>query len=202
MLAVLLASVTLHAYAGTPQAAATQAVSFGLKKAPVVRRINVVGRYAVVLTSGGMMEGSEVTESILVEQFSFGWQPLDVLNFSCRLTSHALGEHVNAMLMRGMPQMTPEKGCDTPHDAGPQSHVEAVRKMMRGPLVPYVIVSRNWAMGEWYGAGGGERLFKSINGVWHQVAGGGGAMNLNIVRAFGVPYDEACKFHIYDAKCR
>lgn len=147
MLAALLASVTLRAYAGTPQAAAIQAVGFGLKKTPVVRRINVAGRYAVVLTSGGMMEGSEVTEAILVEQFSFGWQPLDALNFRCRLTSHALREHVNAMLMRGMPQMTREMGCDAPHDAGPQSDVETVRKMMRGPLVPYVIVSRNWAMG-------------------------------------------------------
>ena len=202
MLAIFLASVTFHAYAATPQAAAIQTVRIGLYKTPVVRRINVVGRYAAVLTGGGMMEGSKVAESILVEHFSFGWQPLDILNFRCRLTSHALGKRVNDMLMRGMPQMTPARGCDTRHDAGPQSQVEAVRKMMRGPLVPFVIVSRKWAMGEWYGAGGGEQLFKSMNGAWHQVAGGGGAMSFSIVRAFGVPYDDACKFHIYDAKCR
>jgi hypothetical protein len=40
-------------------------------------------------------------------------------------------------------------------DAGPRSEVEAVRKLMPGPLVPYVVVYGSWAMGEWHGAGVG-----------------------------------------------
>jgi hypothetical protein len=44
-----------------------------------------------------------------------------------------------------------------------------VRRLMRGPLVPAVVVSGSWAIGEWYGAGGGETLFRRRDGRWTRI---------------------------------
>ena len=202
MLPTLLATVALHNYDATPQAAAIQAVSFGLKRPAIIRRMNVVGRYAVVLTSGGMMEGSTVSAPVLVQHFSFGWQALDLLNFRCRLESHELGRQIDALLMRGMPRPEDEWPCRArPNDAGPTADVEAVRRLMHGPLVPYVAASGNWAMGEWYGGGGGESLYRKHEDHWQVVADGGGAMGVQEMRQYGVPPSDWCTFGIYNAKC-
>ncbi len=99
MILAFLALLTIHAYAATPQRAVLQIVYPESKKPPVVRRVNVAGSYATVLTGRGMMEGSPVTEAILVQHFSFGWQPLDALNFGCRLHDHALGRRTEMRLM-------------------------------------------------------------------------------------------------------
>ncbi len=198
MLHMIIAAVTMQNFTVTPQRAAINAVGMGLKKPPVVVRTNVVGRYATVLTKGGMMEGRPVTEPIFVERFSFGWQALQLLN--CRLESRALGAHTEALLMRGMPSA---KGtaCYERADAGPPMQVAAVRRMMQGPLVPSVVVSGNWALGEWYGAGGGESLFQNRNGRWKLITSGGGAMGVAEMRAFGIPRASWCAFGIYDAHC-
>ncbi len=200
MLPTLLAMSMLQA--ATPQRAAVRIVSFGLKTPATVKHTNVIGRYAVVLTSGGMMEGSNVTAPILVEHFSFGWQPIDLLNFRCSLGSHDLTPRVDALLMRGMPKPQDDRPCrGVLTDSGPRPDVEAVRRLMRGPLVPAVVVSGNWAIGEWYGAGGGETLFRRRDGRWSRTTGGGGAMGVQEMREYGVPRADWCSFGIYDAKC-
>jgi len=79
--------------------------------------------------------------------------------------------------------------------------VEAVRRLMRGPFVPSVIVSRAWALGEWYGGDGGETLFQRRGGSWHFVAGFVGAKGAYDLRKYGVPRMDWCKFGIY-ARCR
>ncbi len=202
MFPTLVAMVALRNYDATPQAAAIRAVSFGLKSPAIVRRANVVGRYAAVLTSRGMMEGSAISAPILVQHFSFGWQALDLLNFRCRLESHRLGRRIDALLMGGMPGPEDDRPCRAePKDAGPTADVEALRRLMRGPLVPYVVASGNWAMGEWYGGGGGESLYQKRDGHWRLVRSGGGAMGVSDIRAFGVPQADWCKFGIYDAQC-
>jgi hypothetical protein len=202
MLHALLALAALSSHAATPQAAAIAIVGFGLKKPPVVQRVNVVDRYASVLTSGGMMESSPVTEPILLQHFSFGWQALDVLNSRCRLHSHSLGPRVEDLLTRGMPPIpADERRCTDLKDAGPAAEVEEVRRLMNGPLVPWVVVAGTWAMGEWYGAGGGQNLFQMHGGRWRFAAGGGGAMDVSLMRAHGVPQSDWCRFGIYDANC-
>jgi hypothetical protein len=201
VLAAIIAATLVHLH--TPQTAVTHILSF--EKTPVtVTRTNVVGRYAAVLTKGGMMEGSAVSSAILAERFSFGWQPLELLNFRCRLESHELGSKINAELMRGMPQPYDDHRicAGDLKDAGPPSDVAAVRSLMFGPLVPAVVASGNWALGSWYGAGGGEDLFSKHAGRWKLVAGGGGAMGVDVMREYGVPRDDWCKFGIYDARCR
>ncbi len=202
MLLASLALVAFHNYAATPQGAAISAVHRGLKKPPVVLRVNRVGSYATVLTSGGMMESAAVTFPILVEHFSFGWQALDALNFRCGLDSHALGARVETMLMRDMPRPRDERPCREGKDAGPPAAIEAVRRLMRGPLVPSVVVAGDWAMGTWYGGGGGESLYRRRDGAWKLVAYGGGAMGVVEMRQHGVPPSDWCALRIYNAACR
>jgi len=149
------------------------------------------------------MEGSLVTAAVLVKRFSFGWQALDLLNFRCRLESHELSKDVEARLMHGMPQPQDDRPCrGLPHDVGPEADVEAVRRLMRRPFVPYVAASGEWAMGGWYGAGGGESLYEKRGGRWQLVESGGGAMNVDYMRKYGVPQSDWCEFGIVDATCR
>jgi len=166
----LLAVLTVGTYAATPQDAAIGALYFASKKSAVVVRVNRSGPYATVLLRGGRMEGEFVNEPILVQQFPFGWQPLDLVNFRCRIDSHALEPQVEAALMRG-------------------------------PLVPSVVVSGNWPIGEWYGGGGGSSLYKQRDGKWELVMSDGGAMAVEDVQHYGVPQSDWCKFGIYGAKC-
>ena len=169
----------------------------------VVERINITGTFAAVLTSGGRIEGELVTFPVLVERFSNGWQAIDVLSSYCTLRAHHLDASIEVALLRGMPKPKDDRPCRgrSLRDAGPRSDVEAVRQMMRGPLVPYVVASGNWAMGEWYGAGGGEALFRKRDGRWRLVEDGGGAMGVDYMRKYGVPQADWCKFGIFDAKC-
>ncbi len=202
MIALLVAVAASQSFAPTPQSAALGAVYSDPKKPAIVKRINVAGSYATVLTSGGRIEGDVVTEAILVKRFSFGWQPLDLLNDQCRLDAQMLGNEVAARLIRAMPQPKNDRPCTKqPHDAGPPTDVTAVRKLMQGPLVPYVVVAGDWAMGEWYGAGGGESLYRRRNGEWQLVESGGGAMDTDYMRKYGVPESAWCAFGIFDAKC-
>ena len=194
-------------YGATPEAAALRVVYSHSSKPPTIQRVNVVGRYATVLIDGAMMEASPVKVPILVEQFSFGWQALESLNFRCRLESRDLGSHVDALLMRGMPKPEDDRPCTKSvyassgvKDAGPAPQVEAIRRTM-GPLVPSVVVSGNWALGRWYGAGGGEDLFRLRDDQWVLVADGGGMLGVEEMQRYGVPQVDWCRFGIYGAKC-
>ena len=159
---ILFAAIALHAYATTAQGAALGAVHVDPKHPAIVERVNVAGVYGVVLTKGARMEGDPVTFAILVERFSFGWQAVDALDSYCSFKAYRLSRSTEDALMRGMPKPKDDRPCRPTllKDAGPRPDVAAVRRMMRGPLVPYVVVSGNWAMGEWYGGGGGQSLFE------------------------------------------
>lgn len=147
------------------------------------------------------MEGSRVVMPILFEHFTFGWQALDLIQSRSELCSRELGADVQARLMRGMPAL-PSGACNDRIDTGAPAQIEDVRKIMRGPFVPYVIVAGNWAVGEWYGGGGGESLYQRRNGTWELVTSGGGAMGVEQMRHYGVPRTDWCSFGIYDAGCR
>jgi hypothetical protein len=191
-----------YSFGATPETTAIGAMYADPKKPPVVRRVNVVSEYATVLTSGGRIEGRLNNDPILLKRFSFGWQPLDVLNDVCVLKAQRLPSRVEDHLMIGMPRLNKDRACGaTRRDTGPTVEVEAVRRLMRGPFVPYVSVSGSWAMGEWYGGGGGESLYQKHNGRWRLVESGGGAMGVSDMRKYGVPESDWCEFHIVDAKC-
>jgi hypothetical protein len=192
----------LRNVAATPQEAAVHVFFRPQNPRLTIARINVVGKYATVLIRGGSLEGSPVNSAILVQRFSFGWQALDLINFRCRLEAHAISTHDTEMLMRGMPEPQDDRPCaGVGGDAGTQAQVEAVRMQTRGPLVPSVVVSGSYALGEWYGAGGGESVYRRHGKTWRLIAGGGGAMGISEMREYGVPQAAWCAFGIYDANC-
>jgi len=186
-------------YEPTPQRAVIAVLG-----GPHVRaiRTNIVGRYAAVLTRGGIIEGADVTWAILAEHFSFGWQPLDALNFSCNLNDHPISARDKKALMLGMPRMKEEGPCrGYSGDAGPRADVESIRQMMISVFIPSVRVSGQFALGHWYGGGGGERLFQRVGGKWQSIAGGGGAMDAEDLGRYGVPRMTQCFFIVDDPKC-
>lgn len=205
MLTSFLLATVVQASALTPNLAALHAIYVDPKKPAIVKRVNVAGAYATVLTTGGRIEGELVTTPILVERFPFGWQALVLLEARCDLDAFAFGTTMTDALMRGLPKLEDDRPCHGPRflrDAGPPRDIATIRQMMRGPLVPSVVVSRDWAMGEWYGGGGGQSLYRKRNGRWQFVIGGGGALGADYMRKFGVPRSDWCAFRIFDAACR
>ena len=191
-------------YAVTPQQAALGAVhSVG---PTAVVRTNVAGRYATVLIRGARLENALINAPILVERFSFGWQPLEVVNFRCRLQTHAISPRDQQRLMLGMPSPLPpthDRVCNEDDtDVGPVSQVEAVRRLMQGPMTPTVTVAGDYALGHWYGNGGGMTLFARRAGSWHRLTGGGGALGVSDMRRYHVPQSVWCALRIYDAPCK
>jgi len=200
---VLAALVLAASFAPTPQGAAVQAVAPSGSSTPHALRANVVGRYAVVHVKGGVVESERVDGLILLERFSFGWQPLNFANDRCMFESR-FAKSTSAALLAGMPDPGTIGWCDrreTDGDSGVAPLVESVRMLMRRPFVPSVHVAGVYAIGEWYGAGGGEILFKRTGRTWKRIGGGGGPMGVDIVRAYGVPMRLMCALRVYDAKC-
>ena len=181
------------AFASTPQQAAVNV--FGSQAAEVrVVRANVVGNFSLVQTQGGKLEGAEVTGPMLLQRFSFGWQPLG--NDRCALTRVPKGD--SAALEQGFSFPMTLHVCPNQNyrDVGPANDVTAVRKRMRGPFVPYVRISGNYALGEWYGAGGGESLYRKEKSGWTLVKSDGGAMSESDIEKYGVdPHDAQILTH-------
>lgn len=190
-------AISEHSVIGfaTPQMAALSALYPLPGKAMIVKRINTAGDCAAVLIRGGMMEGGLVNDPILVRRYSFGWQALEALNFRCRLTGHNLGRGVETALMRGMPKMIDDRPCYIPAtDSGDVADVESIRRVLGGPLRPLVIIAGDYAMGQWYGAGGGDTIYRRTKQSWRRIAGGGGGHNEADLRALGVPKSARCAF--------
>jgi len=198
----LLFALLVNYYASTPEAATRLVLYTTNGSALVIERVNVVGRYATVLARNGMMEGSAEHVPILLQHFSFGWQPLESLDFRCRLDGHTLSPHDEDLLMRGMPKPQDDRPCsdDSRHDIGSPAVIEALRRQM-GPLVPYVVIVGDYAVGEWYGAGGGQTLFRRRAGRWRAIAGGGGALGFPEMREYGVPRTSWCAL-VFDPTCK
>lgn len=195
MFLAMLFAAAAGSFAATPERAALRAVGFVSQ--PKVVRVNRAGRFATVLTRGGLMESQPVREPIFVERFTRGWQALSTIYSQCDLRQMRtlVGDADATRLMSRMPAPTPDRAsCVAIGDSGSAADVVAVRAQMRGPLIPYVLVSRDWALGEWYGAGGGSSLFRRTGTRWTLVAGGGGSLDIDILRRHGVPLADACRF--------
>lgn len=204
MLGLVLAAATAFNYAATPPAAALQAVRDPGHAAASVARVNTVGSHATVLLHGAVVGGAPLSDAILLHRFSFGWQPLDVVHSRCAFTMRRIDQKSAELLMRGMPGLSDQTSCkgDYGSDYGPLREIEAVRKIARGPFIPFVAVYRDWAKSEWYGAAGGEHYYRLRHGTWRLVFGGGGAYSTEELGRRGVPRAAWCSFEVYDAKCR
>jgi hypothetical protein len=190
-------------YGPTPRQAAMH-ILMTFKGAPLVfERVNVAGRYATVLSNGEVMPGGADHEPILFERFSFGWQPLIWLS-RCDLDGRAISARDQELLVRGMPKPADGRPCTDLRtgDAGPPAAVEAVRRLRHERFVPSVMVAGNFALVQWMnGPGGGQALYRKRSGRWDLIAGGGGALNADDLRALAAPQAALCVFRAYGADC-
>lgn len=203
VLTLLLAATGPQPFASTPEGAALAAVYAQTLPIRVVR-VNRAGRFATVLLRNAFIEGNPENAAILVERFSNGWQALESLNFGCRLRDHRLGRTSEAILLRGMPVPKDEDTCGSGRgstDSGPQVDIETLRRMKQEPFLAAVIVRGDYAIYDWYGAGGGQAVFHRTNSSWHLLLGGGGAPDSQLLLEKGVPAAYLCPFGISDATC-
>lgn len=192
-------------YASAPGAATLRV--FGGPAARVVRT-NVDGRFATVRTRGAIIEAEPLTEAVLLEHFSFGWQAIQIVNRACAFDEHRVAKHDRDRLMLGMPRARDDRQCGAVRrrfamrsDSGPQPDVDAIRTFMIGPLVPSVTVYRDYALADWYGGGGGETFFRRSGGAWRLMLGGGGAFGVDDARRLKIPTSAWCPLEIFDARC-
>jgi len=194
MIALVLAVL---AGAPSPQAAALAflhpAVTHSHPTAKVVAR---TANYAIVRFTGGIIESQLSKGYVLAKKFSFGWQAIDLAAFGkplqvCALHSHGISGGDITALRPFLDSSTADCSV-TGHqrDIGDAVDVEAVRKLMPSTdeIVPYVRVAGGYAMGEWWGNGGGQNFFKKTSSGWKQFAGGGGAYQPGELHEhYGVP---------------
>jgi hypothetical protein len=179
------------AFAATPQRAALDV--FGPRA--TVTRTNIAGPYAIVFTSGGSIEEQPDHTPLLLKHFSFGWQPLHFVDALCDLEGDAISPVERKRLRVGVVDRPRREKCSGQgRDIGSAADVEAIRRLSDGPLTPYVAVSGDYGFLSWYGAGGGEDLFKRNGRAWKLIVGGGGAFTQAEARSYGVPTSAARVF--------
>lgn len=95
-------------------------------------------------------------------------------------------------LLAGMPNV-PNKyiGCDS-LDRGPSHAAAEVRKLMYGPVVPYVRVVSGYAFSMDFGDGGGCGLFRREAGRWELLGGCKGALDPTVVERNHIPHSTVC----------
>jgi len=191
-------------YERTPQTAALQAVRYPGHVAAKIARTVIVGNYATVLLHAAIVESAPLTNAILLQKFSFGWQLLDIVDSACVFRARRIARNTTELLMRRMPRVNSPTSCKGYYgtDYRARREVAAVREFARGPFVPFAAVYRDWAKSDWYGAGGGEAFYHLRNGRWRVAFGGGGAYSTEELRKCGVPKAAWCPFRVHGTKCR
>jgi hypothetical protein len=189
-----------HRYGNSPQTAVLTAVYAPAGKIVTISRTNIVGRYATVRLRGAFIAGESADAAILLEHFSFGWQPIESLNFRGRLDGHAIPAADKVRLMDGMPAMQPGDAADR-RDVGAASDVESARLLSDQEFTPYVRVSGRYALVASYGGGGGEFVVRRVAKGWQLVAEGGGPASAEILRERGVPQATICALRVLAAEC-
>jgi hypothetical protein len=160
----MIAAVLLAVHAYASSPQAAAIRAFPNHRAVRILWTHEKGRYATVMTTGGKLD-VPVASPIVIERFPFGWQPL----------YFASEQH------------------SFPRDSGSPNDVDAVRKLMRGPFVPFVRIDGGYAMGEWHGAAGGETYFKKTGGRWTMLTSSGGAYTANELQRYGIPHTVGCR---------
>jgi hypothetical protein len=193
-------------YAATPQLAAQQVVG-----APQLRpiRTNIAGRYAVVATRSGIIENEPPPSMTLLEHFDFGWQAIDFVQDQCALAPRGIGAAARRALLVGMPKLahSPDNCIAAMHpvDHGSLTDITAIRHDDHALLIPYVWVSRDYAISGWFGGGGGQHLYRKTSHGWEIVPGigGGGELDATQLIGSGVPLRDACALPVqHDIVCQ
>jgi hypothetical protein len=198
----ILASLTI--ILAVPVRAETEPyISYGQSPTQTVQRIfrpqqilrtNVVEPYAVVSVrgTGPLFESGRSSEFVL-EHFDFGWQ---IVEMAPSLCAHERGIRATdeRRLMAGMPKQSARDRTCGELDSGPKRSIAQVRKLMHGPVVPFVRVFKNYAFSEDYSDGGGCGLFRyePRNNRWKLLGGCKGAMETSVITDNHVPHAVVC----------
>ena len=107
--------------------------------------------------------------------------------------------------MAGMPkQHAYHVGCEE-LDSGPSRSVAQVRKLMYGPVVPFVRVVDNYAYSVDYGDGGGCGLFhfEAEANRWQLLGTCKGTMDPTVIERYHIPHETVCALRpaIPDLQC-
>jgi len=205
---VILALALAAGLAATPQQVAVGATAgdAGTK----ALRTNVVGNYALVRVEGRAGRGVPIGGSVLLQRFSFGWQALVYTGDTCYFSAHGISTKVEEMLTVGQPLLTYQSACSTRDrvDRGSPGDVDAVRRLVRGPFVPAVVVSGRYAIGtssslrsQFSWAPTSQSLFERAGSFWRRIAERRGHLSMRELRTKGVPESSMCALRVYDAKC-
>lgn len=204
----MLALALAVGFAAPPQQAVLAATASDARAKAV--RTNIVGNYALVRVEGGADRGVPIGGSILLERFSFGWQALVYTGDTCYFSVHGISMKIEEVLTIGQPMLTYQSRCSTRDrvDRGSPADVDAVRRLVRGPFVPAVVVSGRYAIGSstdlvsamrWVPVN--QSLFERAGSSWHRIAERRGHLGMSELQAIGVPASSMCPLRVYDAKC-
>jgi hypothetical protein len=193
----------------------TPAIGYGRSPSDAIRRvfhieqilrINIVEPYAIVSARGqGPLFGDGPSTEFLLEHFDFGWQVLGIPDDLCP-SERGIDPAAARSLMVGMPKSSTQRSsaCDE-LDSGPSRSVAQVRKLMYGPVVPYVRVADNYAFSQDYGDGGGCGLFhfEADANRWKLLSSCKGMMDAGVIDLYHIPQKTVCVLRpaIPDLKC-
>lgn len=151
------------------------------------------------------IEGARTKRDMLLQRYPFGWQMIELGGpklVPCQLKARGADGAAVAFFAGsvGLGKDASEY-CSAPsRDVGASADVAAIRNaiLLRvlpkiHAMIPSVHVVDGYAVGAWYGAGGGEMIFAKRNGVWKQIGGGGGAYGPDDLTKLGVPSAAAQK---------
>jgi hypothetical protein len=192
------------AYGPTPQRALLAAYREA-KPAPAILLVNTVGRFAIVVARGGYVDQltHSPTSAYLLERFSFGWQPLDVVLDDCLLGFRGISAADQRRLLAGMHVPYVVDVCNrVVHDVGPAADIAVLRARMSGPMVPSVVISGQYAYAQEYGDGGGCGLFRRAGSGWTLLSGCKGSPNPSVLAT--IPTSTLCALGLDEyarAKC-
>jgi hypothetical protein len=157
-------------------------------------RVNIVEPYAIVSArgKGPLFDDGSPTE-FLLEHFDFGWQVLEMARALCT-PERGITPAAARSLMAGMPKQSANGvNCDE-LDSGPARSVAQVRRLMNGPVVPFVRVADNYAYSVDFGDGGGCGLFHfdAVADRWKILGGCKGAMDPTVIERNHIPQEAVC----------
>jgi hypothetical protein len=186
--AILIAAVNFGA---TPEEAAMN-VPFPNGRAHVVATARG-GRYAVVEVRGAAIEASVDRTPILLEHFSFGWQPLFVIDAPCQFgPGNGITPGIARELNRHFAPNDAAWTCPTGgRDRGPSRDVEAIRKLAHRGLIPFAVVAGDFGFLSWTG---GQQFFERVHGRWKTILTGPGAFSAEDAAIVGIPRSASLAF--------
>jgi hypothetical protein len=171
-----------------------------------VRSSMVFENVAIVVVHGTPMDqgdsrGADRGAPLLLQRFSFGWQPVAVVQAPCDLDGRGITAREKAKILASIHLETTSTVDCGDRDRGSADDIVAVRRQMYGPVVPFVIVSGGYAFAPEYGDGGGCGLFRKVGRKWEQIGGCKGALTPGVVERYHIPFGTQCALGIAEAGC-